>query len=240
MKPPSPPPPQSVKITDNKTDLTFQMFKEMIYNNPDPFKRELFKWDKTTHRDIFLEMLAQMKKLSLLSTALKSYDEKDKLSIVQPEFNNHQQLRCYFSDSYVVVEVNPRPKSSSSKWTHIVENHGADEPEDKPRYEELKIMQDLSEEVWQVVTKGVEMCVETVEQYLYALVHEQPPVYEQMKLIRIGGKTQEELKKEAEAEAWAKIHVLKKEKELNVAAKAEKRKQFWDKVFGIKGKISFS
>lgn len=239
MMPPPPPLPYTL-VTDNKTDVSFQMFKDLIYNTPDPFKRELVEWNKETHRDTFIKLLSEMKKLSKLSEALKSYDEKDKLCHVQPEFNDHQQLRCYFTSSYVVVEVNPNPKQSSSKWTHIVENHGVDEDETHPRYENIKIMQDLSEDVWKLVTEGVRMCVETVEQYLFALVNAQKPVYEQMKLIRIGGKTEEELKKEAKAQAWANIQVLKDEKAINVAAKAQKRKEFWDNVFGLKGKIRFS
>lgn len=102
-------------------------------------------------------------------------------------------------------------------------------------------MNDLSEDVWKLVLEGVQMCVKTFEQYTFGIITEQMPIYEKMKLIRIGEKSEEELKKEAKAQAWANIQVLKDEKAFNVAAKAEKRKLFFEKIFFLnKGKILFS
>ena len=51
----------------------------------------------------------------------------------------------------------------------------------------------------------------------------------------------DELKEEALAQAWANIEVLKIEKQFNVAAKAQKRKEWWNKIFSIFGdsKIKF-
>ena len=233
----SPPMPPKPNLTPQ--NISMEMFRDLIYNVKDPFKRELIKWDKVTYRKVFEELLDEMFKLTRIAEAYKSYDSDYKISYVQPEFNKHQQLRCYVSDSYIVVEVNPAPTKTSGDWMHIIENHGANE-KGKSRYEYIKIMQDLSKDVWKLVLEGVRMCVKTLETHLFGLVNNQPPTYEKMKLIRIGQPTEEELREVAKAEAWAKIEVLKQEKALNVAAKAEKRKQFWNNLLGVKAKISFS
>lgn len=226
-------------IVEDGRDLTKEMFRDLIYNNDDPFKRELVSWDKVYASDIFNEFLEEVTKFSKLAKALESYDEKKQICFVQPEFNERQQLRCYFTDSYVTVSVNPKPKSTESKWTEIIQKHGADIPKDGNRYYEMKIMQDIQPEVWKLVLEGVKMCVKTVEDYLFGLVNNQQPIYEQMKLIRIGQPTDSEKKEEAKIQAWANREVLKEEKKLNMVAKMERRKQFWNNVFGIKDKISF-
>ena len=229
-----------ISFKTSSTDLnvklmSFQKFKDLIYNNPDPFKRNLITWDRKTYRETFLEMLEQMKKLTKLSNALKSYDAKDRLSYVQPEFNDKQQFRCYFSNTYVVVEVNPKPSSLNSGWSHIIENHWANEIDSENKYEHLKIMRDLDEDVWKIVCEGIKMCVRTVEEYLYSLSQNQPPVYEQMKLIRLVDPDEEKIK------SWAKaVKMFKEEEKANRTSKTEKKKNFWKKLFGLDDKISFS
>lgn len=233
-----PPIPSSHKYFSEKSkDVSFEVFKDLVYNTNN-FKKELKVWDKETYENTFDALLEKMYKLTQLSDTLLSYDEKEKLCFVTPEFNEHQQFRCYFTKTYVAVEINSNPTNTSSNWTHIIENHGADE-KDKERFYEIKIMPNLSEEVWKIVLVGVSMCVETVEHYLHGLVNNQKPIYEQMKLIRIGEPTEEEMKKAAKIQAWANREVLKEEKKLNMAAKMEKRKQFWNNVFGIKNKVLF-
>ena len=111
------------------------------------------------------------------------------------------------SKSYIVVEVNDTPTKFNSNWSHVIEK----------------------------INIGIHAVIETVEQYIFDKMHNNTTVFEKIKMIRIGDKTEDELKEEALAQAWANIEVLKIEKQFNVAAKAQKRKEWWNKFFGIFG-----
>lgn len=100
----------------NKNNLSMQIFKDLIYNeNSNMFNTQLVYWDKSLYRKTFINLLDEMYKLTRLLSSLKNFDENNKICYIQPEFNEHQQLRCYVSDCYVVVEVNQYPTKSSSK-----------------------------------------------------------------------------------------------------------------------------
>lgn len=214
--------------------ITMDAMRDAIYNGGEimSLTPKQFNGEKT---QIIDNMLEAMNKLTKLYKVMSKYDGAKVLSHIQPYFKDDQQFRCYLSDSYIVVEVNHQPKNyNSGKWVHIIENHGADVSKGNERWYDFKIIPGFSDEHLIKITEGIETVVETVEKYVYDLMNETQTVFEKIKMIRIGEPTEAELKKQA----WANIEVLKEEKRLNMAAKMDKRREWWARIFG-ESKISF-
>lgn len=214
--------------------------RDLIYNDtgllncsPQPYKGEI-----TPAIEDLLESLYKLTKLFKAMLNFNSFEAL--LSYVQPYFEKSQHLRCYLSKSYIVVEVNDNPTNFNSNWSHVIEKHNADVKSNN-KASMLSIIPNLPDEIIEKINIGIHAVIETVEQYIFDKMNNNTTVFEKIKMIRIGDKTEDELKEEALAQAWANIEVLKIEKQINVAAKAEKRKEWWNKIFGIFGgsKIKF-
>lgn len=205
---------------------------DSVYSSPQPYKGEI--------TPAIEDLLESLYKLTKLFKAMLNFNSFKALSYVQPYFEKSQHLRCYLSKSYIVVEVNDNPTNFNSNWSHIIEKHNADVKSNN-KASMLSIIPNLPDEVIEKINIGIHAVIETVEQYIFDKMNNNSTVFEKIKMIRIGDKTEDELKEEALAQAWANIEVLKIEKQFNVAAKAKKRKEWWNKFFGIFGdsKIKF-
>jgi hypothetical protein len=211
---------------------TLDIMRKRLYEEGDgilSLKPTLYKGEYTP---LIMELLDEMFKLTVLAKTMQKYDNKDRLSHVQPYFDDKQQFRCYLSDSYIVVEVshNPKDYSGSGNWMHIIENHGADEKGQK-RYKEFSIIPGLEDEHIENIIVGIKCVVETVEHHVFKLMNNTQTTFEKVKMIRIGDKTEAERVEEEKIKIRAEREVVAEEKQ-------QKRKEFWNKIFGG-SKISF-
>lgn len=157
------------------------------------------------------ELLDQTYRLTKLYKALDGQNTNfDKH--IQPFNDTNQPLRCYISDTYIVVEINTNSKKAGGNWTHIIEHHSADVKfEDRNRIN-LKIIPGLcDDEFLTKISEAVEWVIETIEQQLFDIVNNTQTKFNVIKEIRVG--TVESLDN--------------KEKEI----KKHKKRFFWQKWF---------
>jgi hypothetical protein len=210
---------------------TIEALREQVYNGDGVVSLEPVKYEGPI-TDVIEEMLDRMYKLTRLSAALTEYGKE--LGRVKPYFDDNQHLRCYISDSYIVVEVptSTKPSMFSMNWIHIIESHGADKKDDTDRYYNFNMIRGLTDDNIKVITQALDCVVDTVEQHLFAVMHDTKTVFEKIKMIRIGEKDADELKIEAKAK-------IKATREVKAEERATKRKNFWNKILGG-SKVKFS
>ena len=218
--------------TEESKSLTLEVMRTMLYSSNSELNAIKLKPYTGKRTEIIENLLEGMYKLTVLSKAMHQFSNVH-ISYVQPYFDEKQHLRCYLSDSYIVVEMTTDPKSG--RWIHIIENHEADNKE-SDRYYEFQIVPNLSDETLVNINTCIEMVIETVEHHIFAAMNKTNTIFEHINSIRIGDKTRDEIKREERIRHEERKKLEEEDRKLKKA----KRKQFWKKLLFLSpNSISF-
>lgn len=226
-------PPMGIKHHNFKP-LTMDIMKDMIYSEDSDLNSMTLKPFKGEITPIIEDMVENMYKLTVLAKTMGKFSESKRISHVQPYKDEKQQFRCYLASSYIVVEVTDNPAGYSGNWKHIIENHGADEKDNK-RFYQFDIVPNLQDETLMTISRGIEMVIETVERHVYDCMNETNTIFEQLNMIRIGEKTRAEIK----AEEKIRFEERKALEDADKQVKKEQRQAFWSRFIPTRSKITF-
>jgi len=227
MRPPIPPLESHIH-----NPISIDIMKDMIYNKDSDLNKMTLSKYQGNKSTIIDNLVESMYKLTVLNKTLSKFDKAHHVNHIQPYFDDKQHLRCYISDSYIVVEISADPKAHSN-WTHIIESHGANKKTSKYNF---SIVPNLSTRTIEKITIGIEMVIETVEKHIFSVMGKTNTVFEQLNTIRIGKKTVAEIEYEEQIRFKERQRL---EKELKQQKKLD-RKKYWAKILHISPKIKFT
>jgi len=175
--------------------MTKSEMKELIYMNHSSINKLKLLPSRYKKEQIY-PILKSMHKLTKLSLTMDEFENNHRINFVQPYLDPNQDLRCYVTNAYIVVELISN-KNDRNSWVHIIEHHNIYKEESNDWYN-FKILEGLEDNTLDIIAEGVEMVVETLEDHLYKIMNNKSKLIDQFNMIKIGVKSELDIRNEEE------------------------------------------